>query len=308
MDPVLTTLKRWLTWLRLGFQQTFPELYAKLPAYARLIRLDKPIGVYLLLWPTLSALWIAAEGLPDWHLLVIFVLGTFLMRSAGCCINDFADADFDGRVERTRQRPLATGQLTRRDALACFALLAGCGFILVLFTNTATILLSFGAVLVASLYPFMKRYTSLPQVVLGVAFSWGMLMAFTAQRGEIPQVAWLLFIANILWTVAYDTEYAMVDREDDLELGIRSTAILFGSADRMMIGSLQGLFIVALWLAGRQLQLGGWFLLGIFVMTGLFAYQQWLIRERLPTPCFKAFLNNNWVGAALFSSIVLSHL
>ena len=308
MQTLIAQLKRQLDSLRRHFRDRFPGLDAKLPGLIRLTRMDKPIGIYLLLWPTISALWIAAEGMPDLHLLLIFVLGTFLMRSAGCCINDYADRDFDGRVERTRGRPLATGELTRRDALYCFATLTALAFILVLFTNVTTILLSFGAVAVAMTYPFMKRYTSLPQVVLGVAFSWGMLMAFTAQRGEIPQAAWLLFIANILWTVAYDTQYAMVDREDDLKLGIRSTAILFGPADRVMIGVLQGMFLMALWLAGRQFQLGGWFLLGMAVMTGLLAYQHWLIRERVPAQCFKAFLNNNWVGAVLFISIVLSYL
>ncbi|MEX2130932.1 MAG: 4-hydroxybenzoate octaprenyltransferase, partial [Pseudohongiellaceae bacterium] len=218
------------------FQHRFPDFYAKLPGFYLLARMDKPIGIYLLLWPTIAALWIAAEGFPDLELLVIFLLGTFVMRAAGCAVNDLADRDFDGRVARTRQRPLASGLLTTRDAVYFFITMSLFGFVLVLFTNSQTILLACAGIVVVVLYPFMKRYTHLPQLVLGVAFSWGILMAFTAQRGEIPATAWLLFIANALWIVAYDTEYAMVDREDDIEVGIKSTAILFGSADRMMIG------------------------------------------------------------------------
>lgn len=295
-------------WIEHALQQRYPELVAKWPHLYRLARMDRPIGTYLLLWPTLSALWIAAEGIPDFHLLLIFGLGTFLMRSAGCCINDFADADFDGHVSRTRHRPLAAGTLTRRDALSFFAVLSALAFVLVLFTNRQTVLLSFGALGVAALYPFTKRFTSLPQVVLGVAFSWGMLMAFTAQRGEIPQGAWLLLIANVLWTVAYDTEYAMVDREDDLKVGIRSTAILFGTADRVIIGILQGMALLALALAGRQFDLGGGFSLGLLAMAALFVHQHRLIKDREPAACFQAFLNNNWVGAAWFSGVVLAYL
>lgn len=282
--------------------------FPKFPAFLQLIRFDKPIGVLLLLWPTVTALWIAAEGLPDLRLLVIFVLGTFLMRSAGCCVNDFADHRFDGQVARTKNRPLVSGQLTRQDALLCFLVLTACGFILVLFTNQQTILLSLGAVAVAFIYPFMKRYTNLPQVVLGVAYSWGILMAFTAQTGALPPVAYLLFVANVLWTVAYDTEYAMVDREDDLKLGIKSTAILFGNADRTMILILQILFVTCLLMAARQLQLGLFFVTGLTVAIGLMLYQQFLMRDREPQECFKAFLNNNWVGVAIFAGVVLDYL
>ena len=213
----------------------FPETADKLPAYAQLIRLDKPIGILLLLWPTIGALWIAAEGFPGFYLSFIFVLGTAVMRSAGCCINDFADADIDGDVERTENRPLARGALTRKDALNCFFLLSLVGFLLVLMTNLSTVLLSVGALAVTAIYPFMKRYTNLPQVVLGIAFSWGILMAFTAQAGTVPSAAILLFIANTLWTIAYDTPYTVVDREFD-KMG-SNTAILFGDADKAIIES-----------------------------------------------------------------------
>lgn len=301
--PQLLTSK-----IRAQVQSRFPVFYAKLPALADLIRLNRPIGIYLLLWPTLSALWIAAGGLPDIDLLIIFVLGTAVMRSAGCCVNDFADHNIDGRVKRTEQRPLAQGKLTHKDALLCFAVLCLCGFALVLLTNLNTILLSFAAVALVAIYPFMKRYTNLPQVVLGVAYSWGILMAFMAQTNAIPQTAYLLFVANVLWTVAYDTEYAMVDREWDLQIGVKSTAILFGDMDKMMIAALQGMFIFSLWLAGRQLELGLFFYLGLVAASGLLVYQQVLIKDRLPDPCFKAFLNNHWVGAVIFLGVLLSYL
>jgi 4-hydroxybenzoate polyprenyltransferase len=230
------------------------------------------------------------------------------MRSAGCAINDYADFNFDGGVARTRDRPLATGLLKRQDALKVFLFLSACGFLLVLLTNRQTILLSLGAVLVVAIYPFMKRFTNLPQLVLGIAFSWGILMAFTAQTGSLPSVAFLLFVANCLWTVAYDTEYAMVDREDDLKLGLKSTAILFGEADRLMIFVLQAMFVISLLLAAQRLQLGLFFHLGLLVAIGLLLYQQLLIRNREPAGCFRAFLNNNWVGAAIFVGLVLDTL
>lgn len=207
--------------------------------FVQLVRLDRPIGIYLLLWPTLWSLWIAADGVPELKNLLIFVLGVILMRAAGCVINDFADRNFDGHVARTKARPLATGKISVREAWITFAVLVALSFGLVLLTNATTVWLSFGAVAVASLYPFMKRYTYYPQVVLGAAYSWGILMAFTAERGELPASAWLLFLVNVLWTVAYDSYYAMTDREDDLKIGIKSTAILFGDADRLIIGSLQ---------------------------------------------------------------------
>lgn len=286
----------------------FPNFSAKLPAFIVLTRADKPIGIYLLLWPTLSALWIAANGFPPLDLLLIFSLGTAIMRSAGCCINDFADEKFDGSVARTNMRPLSIGLLTRQDALYAFIALSLIAFLLVLLTNRLTVLLSFGAVAVASLYPFVKRVSHLPQLVLGIAFSWGMLMAFTAVNGSLNPDAFLLFIANCLWTVAYDTEYAMVDKEDDLRIGVKSTAILFGDADRLIVGLLQLMFLIAMWVAGREFDLGLPYFLSLIVAGGLLTYQQWLIRERKPGPCFTAFLNNNWVGASIFTGVVVSYL
>lgn len=270
-----------------------------------LTRANKPIGIYLLLWPTISALWIAEQGFPRLSLLFIFVAGTALMRSAGCCVNDFADHKIDGKVARTEKRPLAMGALTRKDAFYCFAVLSLLSFALVLMTNERTIILSFSAVALVAVYPFMKRFTNLPQLVLGIAFSWGILMAFSASTGDVPQSAYLLFVANCLWTVAYDTEYAMVDREFDIEIGVKSTAILFGDADKLIIGSLQAMFIIAMFLAGRQFELGALFNLSLLIASGLLAYQQYLIRDRLPGPCFEAFLNNNWVGAVIFIGVLL---
>ncbi len=282
------------------------QIKEKFPALLQLIRFDRPIGILLLLWPTLSALWIASGGFPRLDLLVIFTAGTAIMRSAGCCINDFADAKIDGHVLRTEQRPLATGALSKRDAITAFLVLSLIGFILVLFTNRATILLSFGAVAIAALYPFMKRITNLPQLVLGVAYSWGILMAFTAVREEIPASAYLLFIANALWTVAYDTQYAMVDREYDLKIGVKSTAILFGDTDKLMIAVLQSLVLLAWLLAGKQFDLGTSYFVGIAAAAALFFYHQYLIRDRLPEPCFKAFLHNNWVGLVMFIGVVFA--
>ena len=290
------------------FRSRFPELYTKLPAFTELTRANKPIGIYLLLWPTISALWIAEEGLPRFSLLFIFVVGTALMRSAGCCINDFADHTIDGKVGRTQRRPLVLGSLTRKDAFLCFALLSLISFCLVLMTNERTIILSFAAVALVALYPFMKRFTNLPQLVLGIVFSWGILMAFSAATGNIPQPAYLLFVANCLWTVAYDTQYAMVDREFDLKIGVKSTAILFGDADKVIIGSLQVMFILAMILAGRQFELGAPYYLSLVIASGFLAYQQYLIKDRLPGPCFESFLNNNWVGAVIFIGVLLSFI
>ncbi|MCA0900079.1 MULTISPECIES: 4-hydroxybenzoate octaprenyltransferase [Microbulbifer] len=280
-------------------QQRWP---AVLP-YWQLTRMDRPIGALLLLWPTWCALWIAAEGWPGLHLLVVFTLGVILTRAAGCAINDFADRNIDGHVERTKQRPLATGAATPRGALMLFAGLMLVAFLLVLTTNRPTILLSLPALALAFCYPFAKRYTHLPQVVLGAAFSMGIPMAFAAVTGEVPAVAWLLFTANLLWTVAYDTFYAMVDRDDDLQIGVKSTAILFGELDKAMTASLQGMVVVALLMLGGRAELGPLYYCGLGIVTGLFAYQQWLIRDRQREACFKAFLNNNFVGMALFCGI-----
>ena len=275
--------------------------------FIQLTRMDKPIGIYLLLWPTLWALWVAAKGVPSVGNLLIFVLGVVLTRAAGCVINDFADRKVDGHVKRTEQRPMASGKISSKEALVFFALLMGVSFLLVLCTNAPTIWLSFGALALAATYPFMKRYTYYPQVVLGAAFSWGIPMAFTAETGSLPAAAWLLYIANLLWTVAYDTYYAMTDREDDLKIGVKSTAILFGDADRVIILSLQGLALGCLLLAGSHFELGGWFHLGLLAAAGCFVWEFWYTRDRDPQRCFKAFLHNHWAGLAIFVGIVLDY-
>lgn len=279
----------------------------RLHAYLDLIRFSRPIGTLLLLWPTLTALWIASNGVPATSLLLIFVLGTFLTRSAGCVVNDLADRHLDSRVVRTENRPLVTGQVSASEALALAAILGLLAFVLVLFTNNLTILLSFAAVALASSYPFMKRITHLPQLVLGAAFSWGIPMSFAAVRNELPAELWLLFIANLLWTTAYDTEYAMVDRNDDRKAGIKSTAILFGDMDKAMIGALQVFTLMALWLAGQRFELGLFYYLSLLIAAGLFAYQQYLIRDRAEDACFQAFLHNNYVGLVVFVGVVLHY-
>ena len=275
--------------------------------FIQLTRMDKPIGIYLLLWPTLWALWVAAKGVPSLGNLVIFVLGVILTRAGGCVINDFADRKVDGHVKRTEQRPMASGKISSKEALVFFALLMGVSFLLVLCTNAQTVWLSFGALALAATYPFMKRYTYYPQVVLGAAFSWGIPMAFTAETGSLPAAAWLLYIANLLWTVGYDTYYAMTDREDDLKIGVKSTAILFGDADRVIILSLQGLALGCLLLAGSHFELGGWFHLGLLAAAGCFVWEFWYTRDRDPQRCFKAFLHNHWAGLAIFVGIVLDY-
>ena len=275
--------------------------------FIQLTRMDKPIGIYLLLWPTLWALWIAAKGVPSLSNLLIFVFGVILTRAGGCVINDFADRKVDGHVKRTEQRPLVSGKISSKEALVFFALLMGVSFLLVLCTNTPTILLSFGGLALAATYPFMKRYTYYPQVVLGAAFSWGMPMAFTAETGSVPAAAWLLYIANLLWTVGYDTYYAMTDREDDLKVGVKSTAILFGEADRVIILTLQCLALGCLLLAGSHFELGGWFHLGLLAAAACFVWEFWYTRNRDPLRCFKAFLHNHWAGLAIFIGIVLNY-
>ncbi len=279
----------------------------KFNALLQLIRFDKPIGTLLLLWPTLWALWIAAGGVPDYDLLFIFITGTFLMRSAGCIINDLADRNVDGAVERTRGRPLVTGAVSVREARILFLVLLVTAFALVLFTNRLTIALSIPAVLLASTYPFMKRYTHLPQIVLGAAFSWSIPMAFAAQLGELPPPLWLLYLGNLLWTVVYDTKYAMVDRPDDLAIGVKSTAILFGKHDRLIIGCLQLLCLLVMYLAGVQFGLGTPYNISLIIVAALFVYHQYLIRERQREACFRAFLHNNWVGMVIFIGIALNY-
>ena len=275
-------------------------------AYMALARLDKPIGTLLLLWPTLWALWIAANGMPSLWLLVVFVAGVFSMRSAGCVINDYADRHIDGHVKRTHARPLPSGELTERQALGFFALLVGISFVLVLTTNLLTIGLAFAGLFWAALYPFMKRYTHLPQLFLGIAFSWAIPMAFTAAANELPAGLWLLFAANLTWTVAYDTMYAMVDRDDDLKIGVKSTAILFGRRDKLIVGLLQLATLLLLAAAGGVFELAAPFYWGLLVAAGLFVYQQRLIRDRERMPCFRAFLNNNYAGMAIFAGLVLA--
>ncbi|AXV36368.1 4-hydroxybenzoate polyprenyltransferase [Aeromonas hydrophila] len=277
-------------------------------AYVQLARIDKPIGTLLLLWPTLWALWLAADGLPDLWTLLVFVVGVFLMRSAGCVINDYADRNFDGHVKRTAGRPLPMGKVKPREVLALFAVLALISFALVLTMNPLTIGLSFAALLLAVCYPFMKRYIPIPQLVLGMAFSWSIPMAYAAQANALPAVAWLVFLANLLWTIAYDTQYAMVDRDDDLKLGLKSSAILFGRHDKRIIGALQLLTLLILLLVGQLSELGSSYYWSLLAAAALFVYQQRLIRERKREACFQAFLNNNYVGALIFAGVVINYL
>jgi 4-hydroxybenzoate polyprenyltransferase len=280
----------------------------RLTQYALLMRLNRPIGILLLLWPTLWALWWAGAGRPNLWVLTVFVLGVVLMRSAGCVINDYADRGFDPHVERTRERPLAAGRVSPREALLLFVGLSLVAFALVLTLNTLTIALSFIGAFLAASYPFMKRVTHLPQFYLGVAFGWGIPMAFAAETGSVPGVAWLLFFANVCWAMAYDTAYAMVDRDDDLKIGVKSTAILFGDYDRLMIGVLHALTLGLLTLAGLTARLGLGYHVGLVVAAGLALYQQWLIRGRVRAACFRAFLNNHWFGAAIFAGIAAESL
>ena len=280
----------------------------RLREYALLMRLDRPIGILLLMWPTLWGLWIASEGKPDLLVLVVFVAGVALMRSAGCVINDYADRDFDPHVERTRHRPLAAQRVSTREALGLFVVLCLVAFVLVLQLNLLTITLSFVGAFLAASYPFMKRFTHLPQFYLGVAFGWSIPMAFAAQTGEVPAVAWVLFFANMFWSVAYDTAYAMVDRDDDLKVGVKSTAILFGRWDRHMIGLAHSLSLCLLVVAGNMADLGLVYYGSLGVAAGLAIYQQTLLYRRDPKQCFGAFLNNNWFGAAVFAGLVLNYL
>ncbi len=280
----------------------------RLRDYWRLVRADRPIGIFLLLWPALWALWFAGEGQPIWWVVLIFVLGTALMRSAGCAINDYADRHVDGQVERTAARPLATGKVSPREALWLFVVLSLLAFGLVLFLNRLTILHSFIAAALAAVYPFMKRYTHLPQLVLGMAFGWAVPMAFTALQNQVPPLAWVLFGATVSWALIYDTMYAMVDRDDDLRVGIKSTAILFGRFDRLIIGLLQLLMLLLLWQAGDMAGRGFWWQLGLAAGGGLFIWQQVLIRHRDRRACFRAFLNNNWFGLVVFLGLFADYL
>ncbi|MEY2169132.1 MULTISPECIES: 4-hydroxybenzoate octaprenyltransferase [unclassified Rhodanobacter] len=283
-----------------------PRYREKARDYLVLTRMDRPIGALLLLWPTWWALWLAAGDWPPFKPLAIFTLGVFAMRAAGCAINDYADRKLDPQVERTAGRPIASGRVTPREALIVFGTLLAFAFVLVLFTNALTIKLSFAGAALAAIYPFTKRWTYLPQVVLGAAFGWAIPMAFAAVAGTVPPLGWLLFIANILWSVVYDTEYAMVDREDDLKAGAKSTAILFGDADLPILGVLMATLLLAMVFVGQRAQLGWPYWLALLVAAGLFVYQLWLIRTRERGPCLAAFRHNNWWGLTMWIGIVLA--
>jgi len=280
------------------------ELEQKLRLYAELIRLDKPIGVYLLLWPTLWALAIAGQGSPDLWVLLVFVVGVFLMRSAGCAINDYVDRDIDRHVTRTKERPLTSGRISEKEALLVFMVLSLLAFLLVLSLNWFTIWLSIGGLLLAATYPFMKRLHYLPQVHLGAAFGWAVPMAFAAQTESLPKQAWLLYVAALIWAVAYDTMYSMADREDDIKIGLKSTAILFGEYDRAIIGLFQALLILTLWLTGSELEFSKLYFYALGLASLLMIYEQYLIVYRIPENCFRAFLHNHWIGAIVFFGIM----
>jgi len=287
---------------------TRPPAPSRLREYARLMRLDRPIGIWLLLWPVLWALWLSSGGHPDERLFVIFVIGTFVMRSAGCVMNDFADREFDPHVRRTADRPLARQAVSPAEALGLFAVLALIALALVIPLNRPTQVLALIGGVLAVTYPFLKRFFSLPQAYLGLAFSWSVPMAFAAQTGELPLLAWVLFVSGVLWTTAYDTMYAMVDREDDLVIGIRSSAILFGRADRLVIGALQAGALGGLALVGALAALGRWYWAGLAAAAVLAVHQQVLIKDREPQACFRAFLNNNLFGLVVFVGIALDCL
>ncbi|AXR08267.1 4-hydroxybenzoate octaprenyltransferase [Salinimonas sediminis] len=282
--------------------------FANLRVYIQLARLDKPIGIYLLLWPTLWALIIAAEGVPSLKITAIFIAGVVLMRSAGCVINDYADRKVDGAVERTKQRPLVSGKVSEREALQLFFVLVAASFILVLFLNWQTIALSVVAVALAACYPFMKRYTHMPQAILGAAFGWAIPMAFAAVLGYVPSYGWWLFLANLLWTIAYDTLYAMVDRDDDLKIGIKSSAILFGQHDKRIVGVLQAATLVLLIVVAQQIQAGWAVYSALVVCAGLFVQQQYMVRRRERPACFQAFLDNHYIGLAFTAGLLLNYL
>lgn len=283
-------------------------LTARLDAYERLMRLDKPIGILLLLWPTLWALWMSSRGSPNWIITWIFLLGTVLMRSAGCVMNDYADRHFDPHVERTRSRPLAAGEVSEREALLLAGGLSLLAFLLVLMLNTTTILLSVAALFLAATYPLTKRFFSIPQAYLGIAFGFGIPMAFAAQHGTVPFIAWLLLLANVFWAIAYDTEYAMVDRDDDIKIGIRSSALFFGRYDVVAIMACYSAMLLILAYVGHRLHLHWPYYIGLLVAAAIAVYHYGLIRTRDRTACFKAFLHNNWLGAAIFIGLVASYL
>lgn len=305
LETAYSSLHTKIRQLALSIQQT--KAYQKAALYVQLVRLDKPIGILLLLWPTLIALWIAARGWPEPAVLFVFIAGVILMRSAGCAINDYADRHVDNKVKRTKHRPLTSGKISEKETLLVFATLSLSAFILVLFMNELTIWMSFIGILLAASYPFMKRYHYLPQVHLGAAFGWSAPMAYTAQANEVTAVTWLIFLATILWATAYDTMYAMVDYDDDIKIGVKSTAILFGNQDRLIIGIIQILLILNLILIGNRAELSGFYYLGVTAASVFAVYQQYLIKDRKRELCFQAFLNNNWFGLVLFVGIFLDY-
>lgn len=284
-----------------------PRILGTFGDYIDLTRLNRPIGIWLLLWPTLWAVWIAGRGKPDPRIFIIFVTGTVLMRSAGCAVNDYADRSFDPHVARTAQRPLAAGRITTTEALILFGVLALASLALVLQLNKLTLLFALGGAFLAVTYPFIKRFLSVPQMYLGIAFGWGIPMAFAAELDHVPPVTWLFVIANMIWVTVYDTIYAMVDRDDDVRIGVRSTAILFGDSDRHIIAVLQALTILTLCLAGRQLNMGGWYYAGLIAGALFFVRHLWMIRNRDREGCFRAFLDNHYFGLSVFIGILLNY-
>ncbi len=284
-----------------------PEVISQLRNYGKLMRIDKPIGIWLLLWPTLWALWLAGEGTPDQGLFVVFLLGVFIMRSAGCVLNDYVDRKIDPYVERTRTRPIASGRVAPTEALVLCVTLSLVAVGLATMLNRPAQLLAIVAGVLTIAYPFVKRFVSIPQFILGVAFGWAVPMAFAAETGEIPELAWLVFGTAVIWAVIYDTFYAMVDREDDLKIGVKSTAILFGEVDLFVIASLQLLMLLALVLIGGRANLNFWYYLSVFIAGLMMAYHLWLARDRQPTRCFAAFLHNHYIGMTVFIGIVLDY-
>ena len=290
-----------------AFATFAPEILGQLRNYGKLMRVDKPVGIWLLMWPTLWALWLAGEGSPDQGLFVIFLLGVFVMRSAGCVLNDFVDRKIDPYVERTRSRPLASGAVAPFEALILFVALGLVAIGLVIMLNKQAQLLAVVGAALTVAYPFVKRYVSIPQFILGAAFGWAVPMAFAAQTGTTPELAWLVFGAALIWAVIYDTFYAMVDREDDRKLGVKSTAILFGEVDLFVIAGLQALMVAALALVGYRAELGFWYYASVVVAAGLMAWHLWLARDRQPAGCFRAFLQNHYIGMIVFIGIVLHY-
>ncbi|MCH8846854.1 MAG: 4-hydroxybenzoate octaprenyltransferase [Proteobacteria bacterium] len=289
-------------------KSNWPFIKNRFVQYSLLMRLDKPVGILLLLWPTLWALWIAAEGHPDLDVLLIFIFGVIVMRSTGCVINDLADRNLDRHVQRTQHRPITSGKVTPIEAMGLITVLLMCAVALVLNLNALTFKLSLVAVPLAIIYPFMKRVTYLPQVFLGLAFAWAIPMAFAAQTNSVPEIAWLLFITTVLWAVVYDTMYAMVDREDDIKIGVKTTAILFDDADRTIIALVQIMILLSQILAGVKLELGKYYYAGIAIASLLSIYQQYLIKDRIPENCFRAFLNNQWYGMVIFVGLYLHYM